>query len=71
MAEEEELNDDSRKICDIKPTGGVLIISECRGNSVDHSINIAIGHLIGKGKKHFNIYLYQILLACYQLNFNC
>ncbi|XP_030764148.1 phosphatidylinositol 4,5-bisphosphate 3-kinase catalytic subunit delta isoform-like isoform X2 [Sitophilus oryzae] len=54
MAEEEELNDDLRKLCDIKPTGGVLIISECRGNSVDHSVNVAIGHLIGKGLQEFD-----------------
>lgn len=49
MAEEEELTDESRQLSDIKPTGGVLIITECSNNSADHSINIAIGHLIGKG----------------------
>ncbi|CAG9760506.1 unnamed protein product [Ceutorhynchus assimilis] len=54
MAEEEELNDESRKLCDIRPTGAVLIISECRLNSVDHSINITIGHLIGKGLQEFD-----------------
>ncbi|XP_076265389.1 phosphatidylinositol 4,5-bisphosphate 3-kinase catalytic subunit delta isoform-like isoform X2 [Rhynchophorus ferrugineus] len=54
MAEVEELDDDSRKICDIRPTCCVLIISECTGNSVDHSINISIGHLIGKGLQDFD-----------------
>lgn len=50
MAQEEELNDETRRLYDIRPTCGVLIISECRLNRVDHSINVSIGHLIGKGK---------------------
>lgn len=52
MAEHEELNDECRKLCDIRPTGGVLIVSECTLNSVDHSFNVTIGHLIGKGRFH-------------------
>ncbi|XP_030764150.1 phosphatidylinositol 4,5-bisphosphate 3-kinase catalytic subunit delta isoform-like [Sitophilus oryzae] len=54
MAEEEELIDESRRINDIRPIGGVLIITECRGNSTDNSINVAIGHLIGKGLQDFD-----------------
>ncbi|XP_060527773.1 phosphatidylinositol 4,5-bisphosphate 3-kinase catalytic subunit delta isoform [Cylas formicarius] len=54
MAEVEELNDESRRLSDIRPTGAVLIITECRGNSVDHNINIAIGHLIGKALQDFD-----------------
>ncbi|KAL1502865.1 hypothetical protein ABEB36_007943 [Hypothenemus hampei] len=56
MAEEEELNDGSRRICDIRPMGGALIISERRLNSVDHSMNLTIGHLIGKGLQDFESY---------------
>ncbi|XP_076265386.1 phosphatidylinositol 4,5-bisphosphate 3-kinase catalytic subunit delta isoform-like isoform X2 [Rhynchophorus ferrugineus] len=54
MAEEEELTDESRQLNDIKPTGGILIITECSSNSADHSINVAIGHLIGKGLQDFD-----------------
>lgn len=53
-AELEVLNDETRRLCDIKPSGAVLIISECRTNSIDHSINIQIGHLIGKRLQEFD-----------------
>lgn len=56
MAEEEELNDESRRLCDIRPTGGVLIISECKLNSADHSVNVVIGNLIGKGLQDFDAF---------------
>ncbi|ERL86797.1 hypothetical protein D910_04202 [Dendroctonus ponderosae] len=56
MAEEEELNDESRRLCDIRPTGGVLIISECKLNSADHSVNVIIGNLIGKGLQDFDAF---------------
>ncbi|KAJ8946954.1 hypothetical protein NQ314_008755 [Rhamnusium bicolor] len=48
MAEKEKLNDESRRICDIRPTGAVLMITECIGEKADDSTNISIGHLIGK-----------------------
>ncbi|XP_066146001.1 phosphatidylinositol 4,5-bisphosphate 3-kinase catalytic subunit delta isoform isoform X1 [Euwallacea fornicatus] len=56
MAEIEELNDETRRLCDIRPTGGVLMVSECIPNSIDRSINVTIGHLIGKGLQEFEAY---------------
>ncbi|XP_023030262.1 phosphatidylinositol 3-kinase 92E [Leptinotarsa decemlineata] len=54
MAEREKLIDETRKLCDIRPTGAVLIITECRGEKADDSINISIGHLIGKRLQEFD-----------------
>ncbi|KAJ8947735.1 hypothetical protein NQ318_017997 [Aromia moschata] len=54
MAEREKLNDETRRLCDIRPTGAVLIITECRGEKADDSINITIGHLIGKRLQEFD-----------------
>lgn len=53
MAELEEISDESRRLCDIRPTGAVLKITECVGDKADHSLNVQIGHLIGKRKKMF------------------
>ena len=50
VAEHEEINDESQRLCDVKPTGAVFVVTECRGNSLDNSVNVAIGHLIGKGR---------------------
>ncbi|XP_050305092.1 phosphatidylinositol 4,5-bisphosphate 3-kinase catalytic subunit delta isoform [Anthonomus grandis grandis] len=54
MAEREELTDECRKLSDIKPMGCVIIISERRQTSADHSINVTIGHLIGKVLQEFD-----------------
>lgn len=54
MAEMEELNDESKRLCDIRPTGAVLIITQLKSDSIDHSINIQIGHLIGKRLQEFD-----------------
>ncbi|KAG5883732.1 hypothetical protein JTB14_024233 [Gonioctena quinquepunctata] len=54
MAEREKLIDESRRLCDVRPTGAVLIITECRGDNADDSINISIGHLIGKRLQEFD-----------------
>ncbi|XP_057663838.1 phosphatidylinositol 4,5-bisphosphate 3-kinase catalytic subunit beta isoform [Diorhabda carinulata] len=54
MAEREKINDESRRLCDIRPTGAILIISECRGEKSDDSLNISIGHLIGKRLQEFD-----------------
>lgn len=51
MAEREKLNDESRRLCDIRPTGAILVITECRGEKADDTINMSIGHLIGKRMK--------------------
>lgn len=51
MAELEELNDETRRLCDVRPTGAVLIITECFHDR-DDTLNVQIGHLIGKRKPH-------------------
>lgn len=48
MAEREKVNDESRRLCDIRPTGVVLTVTECRGEKEDDTVNFSIGHLIGK-----------------------
>ncbi|KAK4875877.1 hypothetical protein RN001_012299 [Aquatica leii] len=54
MAELEELTDENRRLCDIRPTGAVLKITECIGNKADNSLNVQIGHLIGKRLQEFD-----------------
>lgn len=44
----EEIIDESRRLCDVRPTAGVLKITECIAEKADHSFNVQIGHLIGK-----------------------
>jgi phosphatidylinositol-4,5-bisphosphate 3-kinase len=53
MAEREELHDESRRVCDVKPTCAVLKI-ECLGNEPDNKVNVQIGHLIGRSVKEFD-----------------
>lgn len=62
MAEREELHDEQRRICDIRPTCAVLKI-ECLGNEPDNSVNVQIGHLIGRSESHLNPSLF------YNINF--
>lgn len=50
MAEREQLEDESKRLCDVRPLGATLIITERSGKKADDSINISIGHLIGKRK---------------------
>lgn len=50
MAELEELNDETRQLCDVRPTGGVLKVTECVHDRADNTLNVQIGHLIGKRK---------------------
>lgn len=50
MAELEELTDENRRLCDIRPTGAVLKIAECFGDKADNTLNVQISHLIGKRK---------------------
>ncbi|CAH1990801.1 unnamed protein product [Acanthoscelides obtectus] len=54
MAEKEKLTDESKRLCDIRPIGVTLIVTECRGEKADDSINITIGHLIGKRLQEFD-----------------
>lgn len=48
MAELEELVDENVRLCDIRPTAAVLKITERKGDKADHTLNVQIGHLIGK-----------------------
>lgn len=48
MAEMEEATDESKRICDIKPMGAVFKITEIVPDKDDHTLNVQIGHLIGK-----------------------
>lgn len=48
MAEMEEATDESKRICDIKPMGVVFKITEIVPDKDDHTLNVQIGHLIGK-----------------------
>lgn len=50
MAEREKVNDETRRLCDIRPTGAVLIVTECGSEKEDNTVNFSIGHLIGKSK---------------------
>lgn len=47
-AELEEICDETRRLCDVRPAGAVLKISECIGNKADQHLNVQIGQLIGK-----------------------
>lgn len=50
MAQSEEATDETRRLCDIKPTAAVLIITEIVPEKADHTLNVQISHLIGKRK---------------------
>lgn len=49
MAETEELLDENRRLCDVKPFAAVLKIVERKGDKAENSLNVQISHLIGKG----------------------
>ncbi|XP_066595868.1 phosphatidylinositol 4,5-bisphosphate 3-kinase catalytic subunit delta isoform [Prorops nasuta] len=52
-AEAEELRDESRRLCDIKPFCSVLKVIECEGVKGDRNLDSQIGILIGKGLHEF------------------
>lgn len=56
LAEREKVNDESRRLSDIRPIGVVLTVTECRGEKEDDTINFSIGHLIGKRKCNFVVF---------------
>lgn len=49
MAETEELLDENRRLCDVRPFAAVLKIIERKGDKAENSLNVQISHLIGKG----------------------
>lgn len=52
-AESEELRDESRRLCDIKPFCSVLKLVEKEDTKVDRNLDSQIGLLIGKGLHEF------------------
>lgn len=54
MAEKEELIDETRRVCDVKPFGSMLKVVERVGDKVEHALNIKIGQLIGKALHDFD-----------------
>lgn len=51
MAEHEEIHDENKRICDVKPFYRILKIVERQGDKADKILNGQISHLIGKGKR--------------------
>lgn len=54
MAENEELEDENKRLCDVRPFCCVLRLIERKGNKAEKSLNIQISHLIGKGLHEFD-----------------
>lgn len=52
-AEAEELRDETRRLCDIKPFCSVLKVIEREGIKSDRNLDAQIGHIIGKGLHEF------------------
>lgn len=52
-AEAEELRDETRRLCDIKPFCSVLKVIEREGIKNDRNLDAQIGHIIGKGLHEF------------------
>lgn len=48
MAEAEELVDEGKRLCDVKPFVGVLKLVERRGEKAEKQFNVQISHLIGR-----------------------
>ncbi|GAB6031821.1 hypothetical protein CHUAL_010223 [Chamberlinius hualienensis] len=54
QAEHEELVDETRKLCDIKPFLSVLKVVERKGDKAENLLNAKIGLVIGKGLHEFD-----------------
>ncbi|KAI4460968.1 phosphatidylinositol kinase [Holotrichia oblita] len=58
MAQMEEVTDESKRLCDIKPTGAVLKIVKCSEEQEEtqsqNKLNVQISHLIGKRLEEFD-----------------
>lgn len=54
MAEKEELIDETRRICDIKPYFNILSMVERMGDKAEETLNHKIGQLIGKALHDFD-----------------
>ncbi len=54
MAENEELVNEGRRLCDVRPFCNVLKVVEREGDKNEEILNAQIGHLIGKGLHDFD-----------------
>lgn len=54
MAATEELLDESKRLCDVKPFEAVLRLIEKKGNKSEKMLNAHISHLIGKALHEFD-----------------
>nr|CAD7401329.1 unnamed protein product [Timema poppensis] len=54
MAENEELLDETRRLCDVRPFCSILRVIERKGDTVEQTLNTQISNLIGKGLHEFD-----------------
>lgn len=54
MAEKEELIDETRRLCDVKPFYNLLKVVERAGDKAEQTLNTKIGQLIGKALHDFD-----------------
>ncbi|XP_018318828.1 phosphatidylinositol 4,5-bisphosphate 3-kinase catalytic subunit delta isoform [Agrilus planipennis] len=54
MSELERITDENRRLCDVRPTGATLKLTECHADKAEHQLNIQISHLIGKRLQEFD-----------------
>lgn len=61
MAEIEQLVDETRRICDVRPFCCILRITECKGDTPDRTLNTQISHVIGKSKLFYCSRIFNFL----------
>nr|CAD7450382.1 unnamed protein product [Timema bartmani] len=54
MAENEELLDETRRLCDVRPFCSILRVIERKGDTAEQTLNTQISNLIGKGLHEFD-----------------
>ncbi|XP_046678812.1 phosphatidylinositol 4,5-bisphosphate 3-kinase catalytic subunit delta isoform [Homalodisca vitripennis] len=54
MSETEELLDENKRLCDVKPFVNILRVIERLGDKAEKTLNVHISHLIGKGLHEFD-----------------
>lgn len=53
MAETDELLDENKRLCDVRPFCCILKVIEKKNDKADKNLNSAISNLIGKGMVNF------------------
>ncbi|XP_076360184.1 phosphatidylinositol 4,5-bisphosphate 3-kinase catalytic subunit beta isoform-like isoform X4 [Tachypleus tridentatus] len=77
-SEQEELMEENKRICDVRPFQAVLRLVEKKGDKAETQLNAQIGLLIGKGLHEFdalknpevNDFRWRMRLACNEWNQN-